>query len=107
MNNLDTPLDAIKEAEASFAKLTMEDKLSHPPPDIVSLCTLNIKRLRLSNTMLLPTETAVLNDYQVRAEYVAINWNCSNFFNGLFSRYTAAKTTFRSRQASTKFVLLE
>lgn len=73
MSNSDTPLVAIKEAEASFAKLTMEDKLSHPPPDIVSLCTLNIKRLKISDTAPLPVDATPSNEHQVWTENVVIS----------------------------------
>ncbi|KAL7334588.1 hypothetical protein PS15p_200189 [Mucor circinelloides] len=50
MSNSDTVLDAIKKAESSLAKLTMEDKDSRPPPDIIPLCTQDLKRLKLSDT---------------------------------------------------------
>lgn len=67
MSNSDTVLDAIKKAESSLAKLTMEDKDSHPPPDIISsLCTQDLKRLKLSNTAASTTiKTAKRHAFQV------------------------------------------
>lgn len=66
MSNSDTVLDAIKKAESSLAKLTMEDKDSHPPPDIISLCTQDLKRLKLSDTAASATiKTAKRHAFQV------------------------------------------
>ncbi|KAG1080493.1 hypothetical protein G6F42_023331 [Rhizopus arrhizus] len=66
MSNSDTVLDAIKKAESSLAKLTMEDKDSHPPPDIISLCTQDLKRLKLSYTAASATiKTAKRHAFQV------------------------------------------
>ncbi|KAL9547707.1 hypothetical protein MBANPS3_006030 [Mucor bainieri] len=68
MSTSDSPLDTIKDAEASLAKLTMEDKLSHPPPDLVELCSLNIKRLKISDMNVLSEEMTTSDKDQVLAK---------------------------------------
>ncbi|GAN00587.1 hypothetical protein MAM1_0001c00009 [Mucor ambiguus] len=104
MSNPDTSLDAVKEAEASLAKLTMEEKLSHLSPDIVSLYTLNIKRLKISGITPLSAERAIRDEGQVRAEHLLTDYYYCHSKSFKFTRkhQVVVETTSHSPQKSTK-----